>query len=188
MAKKKPRINAILEKIWTDPKHPAGFGSPRLLYNALKKVGHKNISMNQIKEWLSTKNAYTMHKRIIKRFSRRRVISSSVTYQGQSDLTDVAAIKKENNGYTFLLTFINCLTREAQAVAIKSKSSKDMIPAFAKILKKLKFIPLKLQTDDGKEFLSLQFQQYLRKRKISHFTTSQDPKASLIERFHSTLK
>lgn len=188
MSKKNVRINAILEKIWSDPAHPAGYGSAKQLHTEIRKKGHKGTSLKQIEEWLSAKDAHTLHRRIIKRFKRRKTVVPSVDYQAQIDLTDLAGIKKENNDYRYLLTYINCFTREAQAIPIKTKSSKDVIPAFGKILKRVKHRVRKIQSDDGVEFLCNAFQNYLKKNKMSHFTTSQDVKSAMIERFHSTLK
>ena len=48
--------------------------------------------------------------------------------------------------------------------------------------------PIKLQTDDGKEFYNKTFQQLLNHYKIHHFSTSGDTKASVVERFNRTLK
>ena len=48
--------------------------------------------------------------------------------------------------------------------------------------------PLKLQTDDGKEFYNKTFRGLMTRRRIRHFSTAGDTKASVVERFNRTLK
>ena len=72
---------------------------------------------------------------------------------------------------------------------VKSKTGKDVTAAFEKILKRSDgHQPVKLQTDDGKEFYNKTFQALMTRKGIHHFSTSGDTKASVVERFNRTLK
>ena len=49
-------------------------------------------------------------------------------------------------------------------------------------------VPLKLHTDQGKEFYNRHVQQLLRDKVVHHFSTYQDVKAQIVERFNRTLR
>lgn len=177
----------ILKKIYYDPKHPAGFGSLQQLYKELKKLGYKTTLKN-IKKWLSTQETHTLHKRIVKNFQRRKTISKGIDFQWQADLIIMDPIKKENRNFKYILTIIDVFSRFAWAIPLKNKTGKEITIAFNKIFKESKRHPVKLQTDKGTEFLNKTFQDFLKEKKIFHFSTDQEPKAALVERFNRTLK
>ena len=62
-----------------------------------------------------------------------------------------------------------------------------MVKAFDKILRQGRK-PNRLQTDRGKEFYNREFEQWIQKHGIHHFSTDGDAKAALVERFNRTLK
>lgn len=190
MKLEKTRIHQILNRIYTDPAHPAGFGTLHQLYKEINRLfkGHKKITLREVKDWLSTKDAYTLHKRIVRKFKRRKTISRGIDYQWQADLIIMDPIKKENFNYRYILTVIDVFSRYAWAEPLKRKRGENIISAFKKIFKKSKRKPTKLQTDKGTEFLNKDFQQFLSENNIYHFTTDQDPKAALVERFNRTLQ
>ena len=70
---------------------------------------------------------------------------------------------------------------------LKDKTGVQLVKAFEKSLKTGRR-PIQLQTDRGKEFYNKTFQQFLEKEKIHHFSTEEDAKASVVERFNRTLK
>ncbi|GFY50519.1 putative uncharacterized transposon-derived protein F54H12.3 [Trichonephila inaurata madagascariensis] len=74
----------------------------------------------------------------------------------------------------------------AWAIPLPDKNAKTVVSAFEQIFSER--IPLKLQTDAGKEFTNKLFQNYLKKKKIGFFMTSNNTKASIVERFNRTLK
>jgi hypothetical protein len=93
---------------------------------------------------------------------------------------------KENDGYNYLLTVIDCFSKYAWAKPIKNKTAEEIINSFDKIFKERK--PLKLQTDKGKEFKNKKFQSFLKEYKVIWFSTDSEFKASIVERFNRTLK
>ena len=81
------------------------------------------------------------------------------------------------------------LSKYAWVEPVKSKTGKDVTTAFEKILKRSdRRQPLKLQTDDGKDFYNKTFQALMKRKGIHHFSTSGDTKASVVERLNRTLK
>ncbi|GFS70110.1 putative uncharacterized transposon-derived protein F54H12.3 [Trichonephila clavipes] len=96
------------------------------------------------------------------------------------------SLTKFNDGYRFLLTCIYVLSKYAWAVPLHDKNAKTIVSAFERIFSER--IPLKLQTDAGKEFTNKRFQKYLKKKEMVFFMTNNNTKASIVERFNRTLK
>lgn len=184
----RPRFDSLLKGIFYDASNPAAYGSPQALFKAAR-VKRKNITLGDVKRWLEGQDAYTLHRRIVRRFPRRKFVSKGLNHIWQSDLVDLQAIKKENRGMRYLLTAIDIFSRKAFAVPIKTKKPADVIKAFEQILKQAGTKPIKLHTDMGGEYRSRAFQKWLRAKKIQWYTThNQEIKASLVERFHRTLR
>ena len=64
---------------------------------------------------------------------------------------------------------------------------KSLIAAFNSILKN-GCKPEKLRTDKGTEFVSVSFQNYLKKEGIDFYVATNEPKAAVVERLNHTLK
>ena len=79
--------------------------------------------------------------------------------QWTADLIEVGNIARYNRGYQYLLTVVDVLSKYVWVEPVKSKTGKDVTAAFEKILKRSdERQPLKLETDDGKEFYNKTFQ------------------------------
>lgn len=182
------RIETLLKHIYYDPSHIAGFGTAQQLFKAVK-AKRKNVKLKHVNEFLEKQDAYTLHKRIVRKFPRRKFISKGLHEIWQADLVDMQKIQKENRGFRYLLTSIDIFSRQAFAIPIKSKKPDDIIKAFTKILKQAGTRPHFLNTDRGGEFLNRKFQAWLTAKSINHYHTfNQEIKASLIERFNRTLR
>ena len=98
-------------------------------------------------------------------------------------------LRRWNKGHKCLLTVIDVLSKYAWAVPIRSKSSKEVIRGLAGIYKQASpRRPLREQTDQGKEFYNAGVQAWLKQQATHHFSTFGDSKASVVERWHRTLK
>ena len=174
----------LLRKIYYNPKAAGGFGSIEALSKASKTKRKKT------KTWLEKQLPYTLHRPIRRKFQRRRIVVGGIDHQWQADLADVANLSKENNGYKFLLTCIDVLSKFAWVVPLKDKTGKTLVKAFTRIFKqKPQRTPLALQTDKGSEFVNKVFQKFLTLHNVHFFTTeNQEIKASIVERFNRTLK
>ncbi|GFV74583.1 putative uncharacterized transposon-derived protein F54H12.3 [Trichonephila clavipes] len=175
-----------LEKAYREPEQPGSFGGVEALFRAT----NGKFPRKDIKKWLSGKDSYTLHKPIKKKFRKNRVFVNRMNKQFQADLVDMQSLTKFNDGYRFLLTCICVLSKYAWAVPlyiyIHDKNAKTIVSAFERIFSER--IPLKLQTDAGKEFKNKLFQNYLKKKEIVFFMTNNNTKASIVERFNRTLK
>ena len=169
-----------LSSAYYDIKGVGSFGGIQALTKKTKG------NQKQIKEWLESQDAYTLHKQVRYRFPRRKTIVSGPSQQWQADLIDVSRLSRHNQGNKFLLTCIDVFSKKAWVVPLKNKSGTSLVAAFKSIQHPL---PKTLQTDKGTEFLNYTFQQWLKDHKVHFFTTeNEDIKASIVERFNRTLK
>ena len=175
-------MEAVLNRTYRNPDHPASFGGVNALHRALKG----RVKVKNIRKWLQTKDSYTLHKPLRHKFPRNRVIVGGINEQFQSDLVDMQSLADFNDGYKYLLTCIDILSKYAWAIPLKDKSSANVKNAFEKIFSER--TPESLQTDSGKEFTNKVVQNFLKAKKVHFFTTNNATKASVVERFNRTLK
>ena len=180
------RYEAILKKIYLSPQNPAGYSHPYKLWQAANKINSR-ITLDMVKNWLETRDSYTLYRKANKNFKRRKVIVSGMGIQYQADLLDFAPIMKENRGNRYLMTTIDCFSRKATAIPMKKKDELSALQALKKTFQKLGK-PKKLQTDKGSEFINKKVKTYLKDNKIHLFHTSTPIKASIVERFNRTLR
>jgi len=179
---KKKKKKLLLGQTYYNPQRPGAYGG----INALKRATKLKTSV--VKEWLSQQDAYTLHKPARRRFARRRVIVGGIDHQWQADLIDIQRLKKDNDGFTYLLTVIDVFSKVAWVVPLKNKTGAVLANAFEAIFSGGRK-PVKLQTDKGTEFVNKVFQKYLKVAAVDFFTTeNEDIKASVVERFNRTLK
>ena len=176
----------LLHSIYYNPSSPASFSTAEKLYKAAKRQ-NPDITFEDVKDWLSGENTYTLHKPARRRFSRERVFVSEPDQQFQADLVDMQQFSKENNGNKYILTVIDCFSKYAFALPLKNKTGIEVKKALEKIFKERN--PDKLQTDRGTEFTNPTVQNYLKYMDIHFFTTFNTTfKCSIVERFNRTLK
>ena len=87
---------------------------------------------------------------------------------------------------------IDIFSRYAFTIAVKSKSGKDVLNGFVKLMKQFKErfgkYSKRVQADEGKEFWNTNFSEYLKQKNITFFATKSSKKAAIVERFNKTLK
>ena len=149
-----------LASIYLNPSHPASFGGLDAVYRAVKEDGKSKISRKQVQDWLSQQDVYTLHKPARRHYKRSRVIVPGINAQFQADLVDVQKLSRCNKGYKYLLTCIDIFSKYAWVVPLKTKQGQELVKAFKNILLSGRK-PIKLQTDQGTEFLNRVFQKYL---------------------------
>ena len=82
---------------------------------------------------------------------------------------------------------VDVFSKYAWVRPLTRKTGVEVEKAFESILKEGRK-PLRLQTDDVKEFYNKTMKAFLRRHNILHFSTKGDTKASVVERFNRTLK
>jgi len=130
--------------------------------------------------------ANELHKPARKNYMRRRVNVYGKNDLWQADLVEMIPYSKKNKGYRYFLTVIDCFTKLAFGIPLKSKSAKEVTNAMSKIL--LKRSPKLLQVDNGKEFYNATFDALMKKHNIHKYSTYSTTKSCIIERFNRTIK
>ena len=94
------RRRSKLHRHYYDPKRVGSYGGVA----ALRRVVPAE---REVERWLSTQDAYTLHKPVRRHFKRRCVVVGGPNQQWQADLVDMSRLKAANDGTTFLLTVID---------------------------------------------------------------------------------
>lgn len=167
-------------QIFFNPSNPAGYSSIYKLSKKTEKSRQKTL------DWLSGQDAYTLHKRRLKKFPRRKTMVRGIDDQWQMDLVDMTKYARYNTNYKFLLTAIDVFSRFAFAVPLKNKTGTEVVKGLTKLF--VNRMPRRIQADRGSEFYNLHVRTFLSKRNIPLFSTYNEPKAAMVERFNRTLK
>ena len=176
-----------MKKVYYNPSHPGSFGGVERLRKGVEDETGGKVSVQEVKDFLSEQDAYTLHKPARVHFKRNRVFVTKPLKQFQADLCDMQALADHNDGFKYLLTVIDVFSKKAYARVLKKKTASEVTKAFESVLRESE-IPEKLQTDEGKEFFNHRFKALMQKFDIVHFRTASDLKASVVERFNRTLK
>ena len=172
-----------LPRAYEDPQEPGALGGVQPFAQA-----HK-LKTPQAQRILQSVLSYTLHKPRRTRFPTAPTLVFDRDEQWQMDLVDMQKLSRWNKGNKYLLTVIDVLSKYAWAVPIKSKSTQEMIRGLTRIYQQASpRRPLRVQTDQGKEFYNRGVQAWFKKQGTHHFSTYGDSKASVVERWHRTLK
>lgn len=131
--------------------------------------------------------AAELHKPVKKKFPKRRVIVRGIDHTWASDLVDMSAFSKYNGGVKFLIANIDILSKYGWMIPLKSKTGKEVTKGFEKILSDGR-IPRKIWTDKGREFYNKDFDALLKKYSITLYSTENEEKSPVVERFNRTIK
>ena len=130
--------------------------------------------------------ANELHKPIIKNFKKRKIYSSFRDNIWGVDLADMQSLRKYNKGIKYLLCAIDLFSKYAWVVPIKDKKGTSIVNAFKKIISKRK--PNKIWVDQGSEFYNNTFKDFLKINNIEIYSTYNEGKSVVAERFIRTLK
>ena len=142
--------------------------------------------------------AKELHKPIIRKFEKRRVYSTFKDNIWGVDLADMQLLSKYNKGIRFLLDAIDFFSKYAWVVPLKDKKGISVVKAFQIILKQSNrrvkstsaqhVKPNEIWVDKGSEFYNAYFKKWLRDNDIVMYSTHNEGKSVVAERFIRTLK
>ena len=132
--------------------------------------------------------ANELHKPIIKKFNKRKVYSSFKDNIWGVDLADMQLLSKFNKGFRFLLCVIDIFSKYAWIVPLKDTKGISIVNAFQIILKESNHKPNKIWVDKGSEFYNNSFLKWLKDNDIEMYSTNNEEKSVIAERFIKTLK
>ncbi|GFU87493.1 uncharacterized transposon-derived protein F54H12.3 [Trichonephila clavipes] len=169
-----------LRKLYFNPKEPSSFGGVKRLSKA------SGVHLNHVQKWLSQQGVYTLHKPIRYKFQRRKTIAYGINELWQSDLLDMQKLSRYNEGYRYILTIIDVMSRFLRAFPVKDKKASTTKQVLQKVFKKVK--PKNFQTDKGTDFYNKIVRAMLKRYKIHHYSTKSETKCAILERAHRTLR
>ena len=97
-------------------------------------------------------------------------------------------MSKYNKGFRFLLRVIDIFSKYAWVIPLKDKKGISTVDAFQKILKESNRKPNKIWVDKGSEFYNNSFKKWLQDNDIVMYSTNNEGKSVIVERFIRTLK
>lgn len=158
-------------------------------YKAIKKDGKYKVSRKQIKNFLLANQPYTLHRGVKRKFPTRKVIAPFAGYQIDLDCAYMTEYTDQNDGYGYFLAAIDCFSKLAYTVPLKSLKGSEVSKAVEILLNKFPHQIVKARTDLGSEFRSRLTKNVFKKHGIEHFYAyNTSTKASLVERLIKTLK
>ena len=129
-----------------------------------------------------------LHKPIIRKFKKRKVYSAFKDNIWAADLADMQLLSRYNKGIRFLLCVIDIFSKYAWVVPLKDKKGISIVKAFQSILKQANRKPNKIWVDKGSEFYNAYFKKWLQDNDIVMYSTHNEGKSVVVERFIRTLK
>jgi len=173
---------SYVKRNYTNPKLTGAYSG---LQGFVKNRKIKDKKLTDVK--LQELESYTLHKDIKYKFPRRRIVIPFINHTWASDLKDITKFKGSNNNNSYVLVVVDGFSKKAYTEFLKKKDSTSMIQAFGKILKKARAAPDFLFVDQGKEYVSKPFNDFLTSHNITRYNTFSKIKSSFAERFIRTM-
>ena len=129
-----------------------------------------------------------LDKPIIRKFNKRKVYSSFRDNIWGVDLADMQLLSKFNKRFRFLLCVIDIFSKYAWVVPLKDKKGISIVNAFKQILTESNRKQNKIWVDKGSEFCNISFKKWLQDNNIKMYSTHNEGKSVIAERFIRTLK
>ena len=129
-----------------------------------------------------------MHKPVIKKFNKTKVYSQFKDNIWGIDLADMQSLSKQNKGIKYLLRPIDLYSKYAFVVPLKDKKGISIVNRFNKIIKPSNRKPNKIWLDQEGEFYNRVFKKWLSDNDIIMYSTFNEGKSVVAERFIRTLK
>ena len=171
-------------KIASDPKYD---GYQRGLASMVYKFFDKKSSGSGMVNEPNYQIANELHKPIIRKFKKRKVYSSFRDNIWGVDLADMQLLSKYNKEIKYLLCAIDIFSKYAWVVPLKDKKVTSIVNAFQKIISEGRK-PNKIWVDQGSEFYNKSFKDFLKINNIEMYSTYNEGKSVVAERFIRTLK
>ena len=170
-----------LQQLYEDPTVPGSLGGVK------RFARQQRVPLAKARKALQASLAYTLHRPRRRRFPTLPVVVYGIDEQWAADLVEVQQLSRYNKGVRYLLTVVDVFSKYTWVRPLTRKTGAEVERAFESIFKEGRK-PLRLQTDDGKEFYNKTMKAFFKRYNILHFSTKGDTKASVVGRFNRTLK
>ena len=129
-----------------------------------------------------------MHKPVIKNLNKRKVYSQFKDNIWRVDLAEMQSISRKNKGIKYLFCALDLYSKYAFVILLKDKKGISIVNGFNKKLKQSNRKPNKIWVDQGSEFYNRVFKKCLSDIDIIMYSTFNEGKSIVAERFIRTLK
>ena len=164
-------------------------GSGMVKYSSLERMGSGiNTAKSSSLERNSSILADELHKTVIKKFAKRKVYLLFKDNIWGVDLADTQSLSRKNKGIKYLLCAIDLYSKYAFFFPLKDKKGISIVNGFNKIIKQSNRKPNKIWVDHGGEFYNNVFKKWLSGNDIIMYSTFNEGKSVVAERFIKTLK
>ena len=179
----------LRDKAFNIAKNPKYDGYQRELASMVYKFFDKKSTGTgvNIPSEFNEQLAQELHKTIIRKFKKRTVYSGFKGIIWDAHLADMQLIRKFNKGFR-LLCVIDIFSKYAWVAPLKDKLGISIANAFQKILDKSGRKPNKIWVDKGSGFYNNSFKKWLKDNDIEMYSTHNEGKLVVAERFIRTLK
>ena len=176
----------LTDKAYDIASNPEYDGYQRGLASMAYKFFDKKSTGSEIPS--SSILADELDKPIIRKFKKRKVYSQFKDNIWGVDLADIQSLSRKNKGIKYLLYAIDLYSKYAFVIPLKDKKGISIVNAFNKIIKQSNRKPNKIWVDQGGEFYDNVFEKWLSDNDINMYSTYNEGKSVLAERFIRTLK
>ena len=129
-----------------------------------------------------------LHKPVIRKFKKRKVYSQFKDNIWGVHLADMQSLSRKNKGIKYLLCAIDLYSKYAFVIPLENKNGISVTNRFNKIIKQSNRKPNKIWVDQGGEFYNNVFKKWLSDNNIIMYSTYNEGKSVVAERFIRTLK
>ena len=178
----------LKNKAYDIASNPKYDGYQRGLASMVYNFFDKKSTVSRIARDSSSILADELHKPIINKFNKRKVYSQFKDNIWGVDLADIQPLSRKNKGIKYLLCAIDLYSEYAFVVPLKDKKGISIVNAFNEIIKQSNRKPNKIWVDQESEFYNNNFKKWLSDNNIIMYSTYNEGKSVVAERFIRTLK
>ena len=178
----------LRDKAYNIASNPEYDGYQRGLASMVYKFFDKKSMGSGMAKLSSLILADKLHKPVIRKFNKRKVYSQFRDNIWGVDLADMQSLSKKNKDIKYLLCAIDLYSKYAFVVPLDDKKGISVTNGFNKIIKQSGTKPNKIWLDQGSEFYNNDFKKWLSSNDISMYSTYNEGKSVVVERFIRTLK
>lgn len=104
------------------------------------------------------------------------------------DLVDLSSLSRYNRGFKYLLSMllVSMFYPHLHGILFKNKTGPTIFKFYKRMFSSGR-TPPQIHTDRGGEFINKHVHKILKDKNIHYFTTNNEAKASVVERFNRTL-
>ena len=186
--------NVLRDKAYDTASNPEYDGYQRGLASMVYKSFYKKSMGSGFKKLKNTTKlsssilADELHKPIIINFNKRKVYSQFKDNIWGVDLANMQSLSRKHEGIKYLLCAIDLFSKYEFVIPLKDKKGISIVNAFNKIIKQSNRKPNKIWVDQGGEFYNNVFEKWLSDNDINMYSTYNEGKSVVAERFIRTLK